>query len=169
MLSGFRIEVIDCSVITTSNHLIELLRQGHLNELNMLKLAGFSPTLRAIEAMLADVSQCLVAFQALTPIGLLALVPDHDNRQTMISLLIVDEAFQRQGIAKQLVTQALHLVRTPLAALATTVNIPAISLYYQMGFTPDWIGTVTQELPLMIRFKKVTEGEYLLANHRIEN
>lgn len=142
---------LDHREAATARRIHAVLLPAHAQETLLMQMPGTPPPPRSAEDIQAENVLYLGALQGDTLLGALALGPDDEAGQLLITTLVVDPAHQRQGVARALMTALLQ--RAAGAALAVTTgarNTPALALYRALGFEIYRHGTMgPAALPLV--------------------
>jgi ribosomal protein S18 acetylase RimI-like enzyme len=135
MGSVLRLAKVDrsSSAIAGQIHRVQML--AYAQEAELLGAIDFPPLRRTVE----DIRTCEEEFFAAVVdqelVGAVSVWPDQDGMGRNIASLVVAPAFQRRGIARQLMAEVLRRYGDATLTVQTGArNEPALNLYAQLGF-----------------------------------
>lgn len=112
-----------------------VLQRAYAQEASLLGLSDFAPLARTAADIQAEAAVYLGAWRGDTLLGSISIERDDAPGQLCIAVLSVDPDWQRQGVARALLRQALRLGDGMVFVVATAAaNIPALALYRGEGF-----------------------------------
>jgi ribosomal protein S18 acetylase RimI-like enzyme len=114
---------------------------------------------RAVDEIAADSDFYLGAVKGDTLVGVLSVGPDDEAQQLCITVLAVQPATQRQGIARRLVQAALARLPGATFSVATTAgNAPALALYQALGFVAYRHGVIGPNSLPLVKLRRIAQA-----------
>ncbi len=112
-----------------------VLASAHTQELELLQLDGDSLSERTVDEIRCSNEYFLGAYQGQTLAGVVSIGPDDEPKQLSIASLSVHAEHQRQGVGRQLVSDALRRGNgAAFSVVSAAANVAALALYRGLGF-----------------------------------
>jgi ribosomal protein S18 acetylase RimI-like enzyme len=133
-MQSSEIEVLKISNVERADEIHAIYQAAYRIEANLIGVQTFPPLERTPSDIRSSANSFYEAKQDDSCVGIIELEKCGDSKETMIiSSLAVSPNYARRGIGKLLVESA--LVRaTEFVVTTAEENLPAISLYLQLGF-----------------------------------
>lgn len=141
-----------------------ILMPAYAQEAALLGVTAFAPLQRTVDDLRADDDAYLGAFLGTRLVASLSIGPDtdageEDAGQWLISSLVVQPEFQRRGIARTLLGEALRAGAGRVFTVTTGLaNAPALALYQGLGFVPYRLGTAGSEELALVKLRRGMAG-----------
>jgi ribosomal protein S18 acetylase RimI-like enzyme len=142
---------LDLKAAALRPQLQAVLQRAHAQEAALLPPRLQMPPARTLDEIGDAGEHLLGAWMDSELCGALSVAPDDEPGQISISLLVVDPDWQRRGIARALVLDALRRgAGAPFSVTTLGANAPALALYAGLGFEPIRHGLLgAQQLPVV--------------------
>lgn len=142
---ALRIAVLDHRRPEVARQVHAVLEPAHAQELRLLRPGRPVPAVRPVQAVQDSADLHLGAFVDGRLAGVLAIGADDEPQQLAITVLVVDPPWQRRGIARRLLAEAVRRCAGVTLGVSTgAANAPALALYrgagfcsYRQGLGPD--------------------------------
>ena len=150
-----RIEMLDHRDLAVATAIHRVLTLAYAQEAELLQVRHFAPLARTPEDIQSSTEYHLGALRGQELIGALSVGPDDEPGQINIASLVVHPRFQRQGIGRSLVIEALRLGNGAAFSVSTGArNAPALALYRQLGFVVYRRGTLGPEAIELVKLRR---------------
>jgi len=167
MPDALRIAPLDHRDLAVAAQIHAILMPAYAQEAAMLGVQVFEPLQRTVAQVAADDDLYLGAYVGERLAGALSIGPDRDAGeeqagQMLISSLVVHPEFQRRGLARALLLEALRLGAgdaTVFTVATGLANAPALALYQGLGFVPYRLGTIGQEELALVKLRRLSEAQ----------
>jgi len=145
------IEHLDHRNPSVAKKIHEILVLAYAQEADILQVVHLAPLNQNPEDIQASNEYFLGAFEQDTLVGSVSFSPDEEPDQFLVTSLVVHPEHQRQGTARSLMVKVLALAGGFSTAVAAGAqNVPALSLYRDLGFVEYRSGTIgTQSLRIV--------------------
>lgn len=108
---------------------------AYAQEATLLGVAHLPPLTRTVDDLRALDEVFLAAYSGEQLVGAISVHAEAADRRQHICSLVVAPGFQRQGIGRKLLAEALRLHPADILTVHTgALNTPALALYAQFGF-----------------------------------
>jgi ribosomal protein S18 acetylase RimI-like enzyme len=167
---------VDHRDVAVSRRIHAVLQLAYAQEAALLRVKHFAPLERTVEDVRCADEHYLAALHDGELVGALSVGRDDEPDRICITALVVHPSFQRRGIARALLRDALRRGQGKVVTVSTgAANAPALALYRSLGFVDYRHGVVgpediriiklrTAALPMpTIRRAGTTEAEAILA------
>jgi len=149
-----RIEPLNHQDPSTAAQIHAVLLLAYAQEANLLQVLHFAPLDRTPEDIRTSREYWLGALQGNEIVGSLSLGPDDEPDQISIASLVVHPGYQRQGIGRSLIAEALRRGTGMTFSVSTGVkNKPALALYEQFGFVAYRRGAIGPETLELVKLR----------------
>ncbi len=135
MSTGLRIEQVDHSSSETARQIHRVQLLAYVQEAKLLGAIDFPPLRRTVEDIRTCREEFFAAMMGDELLGAISVWPDPEGMGTNIASLVVAPAYQRRGVARNLLAEVLHRYGAGSFTVQTGArNAPALNLYTQSGF-----------------------------------
>ena len=135
MSTGLRLEQVNHSSLDTARQIQRVQMLAYAQEAKLLGAIDFPPLRRTVEDIRACREEFFAAMMGGELVGAISVWPDPEGMGMNIASLVVAPAFQRRGVARQLLAEVLRRYGAGSLTVQTGArNEPALSLYTQSGF-----------------------------------
>ena len=130
----------------------------HAQEVQWLAACNAAPAPTTLEALRNRRQFCIGAFVGDELVGALCIAPDDEPGQIPIATLAVHPGHQRQGIARQLMRDALQRgAGLAFAVVTGAANQPALALYRGLGFVAYRQGVLDESGIALVKLRRAAE------------
>ena len=127
---------------------------AYAQEAELLEVKDFAPLKRTVQDVQGSGDFHLAALDGNEIVGALCLGPDDEPDQLQISSLVVHPKWQRRGVGRALLAEALRRAAGMTISVSTgTKNTPALTLYREFGFVPYRYGTIGSEALALVKLR----------------
>lgn len=153
--AALRIDRLDHRDAAVAQQIHAVLLPAYRQEAALLQAEDFPPLRRSSADLQASEDVFIGAWSGSTLCGALGVAADDEPGQWCITLLVVDPARQRRGIARALVQAALdHAPATAFAVATGAFNAPALALYRSLGFEVYRRGSLGPQALPMVKLRR---------------
>jgi ribosomal protein S18 acetylase RimI-like enzyme len=150
-----RIEPLEQQDLLVAQQIHGLLQLAHTQEAALLDLDGQTSASQSAEDIQSSRQFYLGAIEGSLLVGATSVGPDEEPEQLSIATLIVHPGYQRRGIGRSLVAEALHRGRGMAFSVSVAAkNVPALALYRELGFIEYRHGTLGPEELAMVKLRR---------------
>jgi ribosomal protein S18 acetylase RimI-like enzyme len=148
------LRVIDHRDPHVASQVHALLQLAHAQESQLLGLDPEANPISSVGHVQTSNQFYLGAFDAEMLVGSASVEPGDEANQINIASLCVDPRYQRHGIGRSLVAEALRLGGSCSFSVATPArNAPALALYRSLGFVEHQHGTLGPGQLAMVKLR----------------
>ena len=149
-----RIEPLNHQDPSVAARIHAVLMLAYAQEAKLLQVKRFAPLDRTPEDIRTSKEYYLGALEGNEVVGSLSLGPDEEPDQINIISLVVHPEYQRQGIGRSLLTEALRRGDGMVFSVSTgSRNTPALALYREFGFVAYRRGVIGPEALELIKLR----------------
>lgn len=149
------IEPLDHRNPSVAKQIHEILALAYAQEAAILQIVDSEPLAQGHEDIQASNEYFLGAFKQDTLVGVVSFAPDDEPDQFLVSCLVVHPKHQREGTARALMVEVLALAGGYATAVATGAqNLPALSLYRDLGFVEYRSGTIGAKSVRLVKLRR---------------
>ena len=153
---ALRIELVDQREPAIAQQLHAVLLLAHAQEARQLGVTHLVPMARTPQDIQASTHFHLAAFCGDEIVGAVTLGPDDEGDQVSVVMLVVHPNYQRQGIARRLMQEALRRGAGQVFSVCTAAaNVPALALYRDLGFAVYRRGTLEPEALALVKLRRL--------------
>lgn len=155
MHAAFTIAPLDHRNAAVAQQIHTVLVPAYAQEARLLQAGDFPPLRRCVADIQAEEGFYLGAQRGDTLLGALALGPDDEPGQLLITTLVVHPDHQRQGVARALMADVLRRGAGAAFAVSTGAdNAPALALYQGLGFTVYRHGSIGPDALALVKLRR---------------